>query len=184
MSGSQRELIAARIKGLREASELTPAAVAQATDISVEQYTQYETGERDVPMSYLPILAAFYKMEVTPLLTGGDAHAKVFHVTRKGTGATIARRNMYNYEALGAGFAGKALDAFIVTVEPSLKQLHLNTHQGQEFNYVLAGTLQIMIGNNKMVLEAGDSIHFKATEPHGMLALGGQPAKFLAIITL
>ena len=48
---------------------------------------------------------------------------------------------------------------------------------------LLEGRLQMQIGKNTMVMECGDSVYFEAMQPHGMLALDGKPAKFLAIIT-
>ncbi len=180
---NQRREIAVRIKGLRDAAELTRAAVAEATGIEVEAYTRYEAGAMDAPMSYLSVLAAFYKVDVTAILTGGDAHARVFHVTRSGSGPVVQRRHVYHYEALGAQFTGKVMEPFIVTVEPSLKELHLNTHRGQEFNYVLSGTLRLTVGENTVVLSPGDSIYFDAATPHGMQSEGPGPATFLAVIT-
>lgn len=180
---NQRQSIAERTKGLRDAADLTRAVVAAETGVTVETYTQYETGATDVPMSYLSALASFYNVDITAILTGGNAHAKVFHVTRKGTGPVVARRHVYHYEALGALFASKEMEPFVVTVEPSLKDLHLNTHPGQEFNYVLSGTLKVTVGASAVVLMAGDSIYFAATTPHGMQAEGDGPATFLAVIT-
>ncbi|MDR2849391.1 MAG: XRE family transcriptional regulator [Verrucomicrobiota bacterium] len=180
---NQRLAIAERIKGLRDASDLAPGAVAEATGVAAEEYARYEAGEADAPMSFLSVLAAFYKVDVTAVLTGGDAHATAFHVTRRGTGPVIERRHVYHYEALGALFAGKVMEPFIVTVEPALKEKHLNTHPGQEFNYVLAGTLLLTVGENTLTLEPGDSIYFNAAVPHGMRAGGAAPATFLAVIT-
>lgn len=180
---NQRCAIAERIKGLRDASELTRAAVAEATGIEAETYTRYEAGAVDTPMSYLSVLASFYKVDVTAILTGGDAHARVFHVTRKGGGPVVERRHVYHYEALGALFTGKEMEPFIVTVEPSVNDVHLNTHHGQEFNYVLSGILRLTVGDNTMVLSPGDSIYFNAATPHGMQAQGPGAATFLAVIT-
>ena len=58
----------------------------------------------------------------------------------------------------------------------------MNSHSGQEFNMVLEGTLQLTIGTKSLTLNEGDSIYFDATQPHGMLAVGDKPVKFLAII--
>lgn len=179
-----RAIIAQRIAGLRDAAGLEASTVAAATNITTAEYLKMESGSADISMSFLTLLAAYYKVDTTVLLTGGDAHARTFHVTRKGTGPVVARRSMYHYEALGTGLAGKEFESFIVTVEPSLKETYLNTHPGQEFNYVLSGTLQITIGNNTVTLTAGDSIHFRAEVPHGMRVKGDTPATFLAIITV
>ena len=73
---------------------------------------------------------------------------------------------------------------FIVTVEPSAdKPATMNTHDGQEFNYVLEGQMEITVGNSKTVLNPGDSIMFDAQRPHGMKALGDKAVKFIAIIS-
>lgn len=180
---NQRLAIAERVKGLRDASEITQAEAAGNTGVPVETYRKYESGEEDVPMSYIATLAAFYKVDPTAILTGSDAHAKAFHLTRRGTGPVVERRNVYHYEALGARFSGRMMDPFIVKVEPSLKDLHLNTHPGQEFNYVLSGHLRLTIDGNTMVLNPGDSIYFNALRPHGMQTDDDRPATFLAIIT-
>lgn len=180
---NQRRPIAVRVKGLRDASDLTVDEVAAKTGVPVETYIRYETGEQDVPLSYVSALAACYKVDVTALLTGGDAHAKVFHVTRKGTGPVVERSHVYHYEGLGALFAGKVMDPYVVTVEPTLRELHLNSHPGQEFNYVLAGLLRLTVGDNTLVLTPGDSVYFDSATPHGMQAEGAAPATFLAVIT-
>lgn len=180
---SGRREIAERIKGLRDASGQTRAAVAQATGVAVETYTQYEAGLTDIPMSFLVGLAAHYRVEPASILTGGDVHAKVFHVTRRGMGPVVERRHVYHYEALGAQFAGKKMEPFIVTVEPALKTLHLNTHPGQEFNYVLSGMLRVTVGASTVILSPGDSIYFDASTPHGMQAEGATAASFLVVIT-
>ncbi len=59
MTNNQRQLIAERIKGLRDASDLTPEAVASETGVTVDAYLSYEAGEADVSVSYLSVLAAF-----------------------------------------------------------------------------------------------------------------------------
>ena len=181
--GNQRRAIAVRVKGLRDASELTAAEAAAKTGVPVETYLRYEAGEEDVPLSYVSVLAACYQVEVTAILTGGDEHAKVFHVTRRGTGPVVERRQVYHYEGLGALFAGKRMDPYVVTVGPASGELHLNSHPGQEFNYVLAGRLHLTVGDNTLVLAPGDSVYFDSTTPHGMRAEGAAPATFLAVIT-
>ena len=45
---------------------------------------------------------------------------------------------------------------------------------------VLEGKMELYIGGKTMVLEEGDSIYFDSMKPHGMLAVGDKPVKFLA----
>jgi quercetin dioxygenase-like cupin family protein len=58
----------------------------------------------------------------------------------------------------------------------------LNAHPGQEFEYLLEGSLRVVVDRHEVVLAAGDSIYFDSGHPHGIQALGGAPAKFVAVI--
>ena len=181
---TQQSTLASRIKALREAMSYSIEDVAAKTGIAANVYVQYESCEQEIPVGHLTQLASFYHVDVTSILTGGDAHAHVFKLTRHNQGPTLDRRKAYHYENLGAGFAGKTMEPFLVTVAPQTDAVvPLNCHPGQEFNYLLEGRLQMQIGKNTMVMECGDSVYFEAMQPHGMLALDGKPAKFLAIIT-
>ena len=54
--------------------------------------------------------------------------------------------------------------------------------KGQEFNYILEGSLKVVIDKHELILEEGDSLYFDSGQNHAMKALNGKPAKFLAII--
>lgn len=180
---NQRQELAIRIKGLREAYGLKPEAVAEKTGLSTQEYLAYEDGEKDVPMGYISRLASYHHVDPTALLTGGNAHAKVFHLTRKGTGPVVERRAEYHYEALAAQFIGRAMEPFIVSVEPKPGDpIHLNSHPGQEFDLVLSGRLMLSIDGHELELGEGDSVYFDSGKSHGMAALDGKSATFLAII--
>ena len=71
-----------------------------------------------------------------------------------------------------------------MTVEPKPENepIHYNSHEGQEFNVVIQGRMQLNIGSKELILEPGDSIYFNSLLPHGMKALDGKTVKFLAII--
>ena len=174
--------IALRLRGMREAAELTAKAVADATGVTEAQYADYEAGRVDAPMSYLAQLAKLYRVNTTVFLTGSDARASLYHVTRAGQGPVIERRKAYHYEAIGAGFDGKKMEPFMVRVEPCDKPLKENTHPGQELNIVMQGRMLIRVAGHDVELATGDSIYFDATQPHGMKALDNQPAQFLAVI--
>lgn len=44
-----KEEIASRVKDMREVCEISIQDMAQKLDVPVETYTQYETGEVDIP---------------------------------------------------------------------------------------------------------------------------------------
>lgn len=174
--------IAERLRGLRDSIDLSTAEMAEKTGIEVGTYESYETGEVDIPMNYICQIAQIFKVDTSVLISGDEAHAQSYFVTRKGRGISVERSKAYKYRDLAGGFKNAKATPFLVTVEPNDNPIHLNTHPGQEFNLIEKGTLLLEIDGKEIVLEEGDSIYFDATKPHGMKALNNEKARFLAII--
>ncbi len=180
----QLKQIGERLKGLRESLELSVEEVAKASNISVEEYEEYEAGKHDISVSALNHIAQAFDIGLSVLMFGEEPKMNAYFVTRKGKGLAVERVKAYQYQSLGAGFIDKKAQPFIVTVEPKTDQtpIYLNTHEGQEFNMVLEGRLQLRISGKDLILEEGDSIYFDSSKPHGMMALDNKPVKFLAVI--
>jgi mannose-6-phosphate isomerase-like protein (cupin superfamily) len=47
---------------------------------------------------------------------------------------------------------------------------------------MIEGSMKVVIDGKELILEEGDSLYFDSSKPHGMQALNGKNAKFLAII--
>ncbi|MDY0387484.1 MAG: cupin domain-containing protein [Methanolobus sp.] len=176
--------IAARVKELRDILDISVGEMAEKLTIPVETYVRYENAEEDIPASILFEIAQNLDIDLSVLLTGDDPRMHVFSVTRKDKGVSVERRKDYKYQSIAANFSHKKAEPFIVKVDPKPEgaAISTNSHPGQEFNYVLEGTLKVNIHHNEIILEEGDSIFFDSNYAHGMQAIGGKPAKFLAVI--
>lgn len=183
MSEQIRE-IAARIKDLREISGISIEILAKELDIDIDTYLKYESGLIDIPVSFLYNLANKFNVELTAILSGDGPKLHTYSIVRKGKGKAVQRTQKYKYQSLAYNFANKKAEPFHVTVEPEDEGIpvHYNSHPGHEFNYVLEGTLKVVINGYEVVLNEGDSLYFDASISHGMKALNGKAAKFLAII--
>jgi quercetin dioxygenase-like cupin family protein len=176
--------IAARLKGLREALNLTAQEVANDCHLEAQIYLEYEGGATEIPLGVLHTIAHTYDVELTALLTGEEPHMHSYSLTRKMQGEVVERSSEYKYHALAKGFINRQADPFVVTVEPkaSGEVVFLNSHKGQEFNFILKGRLKFLLNGKEMILEEGDSIYFDCNLPHGMQALDNKECQFLAII--
>ena len=176
--------IAARIKDLREIEGISAETLSKELGVSLETYKEYESGMVDIPIGFLFEAARRYSVELTAILTGEDPKLHTYCLVKKDKGMKVDRRNPYKYHNLAFNFAGKKAEPFLVTVEPDEEgsPVHYNSHPGQEFNYVIEGTLSIYIDGHHVILNEGDSLYFDSGINHGMKALNGQNAKFLAII--
>jgi len=180
----QIQEIAQRLRGLRDAMDISAAELAEACHISEAEYLSYESGNEDISVSALQNIAKHCNVELTELLFGESPNMTSYFLTRAGLGTAMERSKAYKYQSLAAGFVKRKADPFIVTVEPKPEgtPMHLNTHDGQEFNYILEGSLLLSIHGKELTLNEGDSIYFDSSKEHGMKALNGKSVKFLAVI--
>lgn len=180
----QRIDIATRLKELREIEGKSAEELAEALRVPLADYQAYEAGAADIPASALHDAARLLKIDLTELLTGEAPRMKWFSVTRKGGGVTVERRKDYQYRNLAANFAGRRADVFEVTVPADAGEsgAHANSHPGQEFDFMLEGRMLVRIHGNELTLETGDCVYFDSNQGHSMQALGGKPARFLAVI--
>lgn len=179
---AQMQQIADRLKGLRESLDLSIAAMAREINRDEKEIERYESGDSDIPMSYLFDIAQRFNIGTSTLLSGEEPRMSSYFLTRHGQGTSIERTKAYKYQALASGYKHPKAEPFEVTVEPNEKSIFLNSHEGQEFNYVLEGKLLFKIKEKELILNPGDSIFFDSSCPHGMKALENKPVKFLAII--
>jgi transcriptional regulator with XRE-family HTH domain len=176
--------IAQRVLELRKLSDVNSEEMASSLKIPYETYISYEEGKNDIPASVLYEIAQKLEVDMGLLLTGEETRMHIFTVTRKDKGVRVERRKQYKYENLAEKFIHKKAEPFIVTVKPKTDagKPHTNSHPGQEFNYLIMGSLKMYIHDNEIILEEGDSIFFDSSYEHAMEALNGKKAKFLAII--
>ena len=176
--------IAARVRVLREIEEISAEALAKELGFDTTEYKSWEAGEKDFPVGSLVEIASRYKVDLSELISGASSKLKTFCVTRAGQVPEVSRRPMYGYWNLAYNFHRKKAEPFLVEASPETesKPISLNTHPGQEFDYVLEGRLLISISGHEIELNSGDCVYYDSNEPHGMKALGGKTARFLAFV--
>ena len=178
--------VASRIREMRDICGFTETEMAEKTDVSVEQYRLYESGQMDMPFSFIHKCAQEFDLELTDLLEGHSSNLTSYTVTRKGQGQQTAKEDGIDIANLAPKFRGKIAEPYWVRYEydPTRqnKPMHLATHSGQEFDLVISGKLKVQIGNHTEILEEGDSIYYNSSTPHGMMAVDGQDCVFCAVV--
>lgn len=175
--------VAERLKGLREIMDVSVEEAAKVCNISIEEYKKFETGTVDIPVGVLQSMSKAYGIDLGTLISGNEPHMHSYCLTKKDKGLSVDRRSDYDYQALCTGFQNRKADPFIVQITPErTREIHFNSHPGHEFEYMIEGSMKLVVDGKEMILEQGDSIYFDATKKHGMQALNGKKAKFLAII--
>ncbi len=176
--------VADRIRELREIFGASIPELAREFKVPEEDYRMYESGKVDIPVGILYQIAHRFKTELTTLLTGEEPRLHTYALTRSGAGVSVDRRQDYRYQSLAYNFIHKNAEPFLVfvDVEPAGAPEHFNSHPGQEFHYVLEGTLHVQLNRHELVLEPGDSLYFDSSVPHSLRALNDRPVKLIAVI--
>ena len=175
--------IALRLKELRESCGTTVEELAEQLAIPVETYVSYEDSGLDIPISVLYKVVNIFKVDLTELLVGSAPKLDTYCVVRAGEGLGIDRYPGYKFQSVAFNFLNRKMEPLIVDVEYEGDNAHsgLVTHSGQEYNYVLEGSIKITLGKREVILNAGDSCYFDPMIPHGQKAVG-KSARFLTVI--
>ncbi len=178
--------VAARIKEMREIDGISTEEMAKKTEVSEEEYKEYESGRRDFPFSFLHKCSLVFNIGITDILEGQSARLSSYTVTRKGEGQETAKEDGIEIKSLAPLFNKKLAEPYWVKYDYDEKlqnkPIHLSTHSGQEFDLVLSGRLKVQIGEHVEYLEEGDSIYYNSSTPHGMIAVGGKECLFVAVV--
>ena len=177
MTGSNTKEIAERLKGLREMMEISSAEMAEVAGVDEKTYLEYEKGNKDFSVTFLYNCAGRFGVDVTALLTGHTPTLSSYSIVRAGEGILTERRHMFTYQHLAQNFRGRTAEPFYVTAPyvkgAEDKPIPLSAHKGQEMDY-MAGNID--------TLSEGDTIYYDSGQPHGMIAVGGEPCTFLAVV--
>ena len=180
---SDRIEISSRISELRESAGASAAEAAQRLGLGLPEYSDYESGLLDVPISVLYGIAGIFGVDMTDLMTGKSPNLHRYSVVRDGEGPEIERFPGYRFQSLAFDFQNRLFEPLLVTLDPARNHsIGLVKHGGQEFNLVLSGRVRVVLGGKAVDLGKGDSVFFDPAIPHGQLALDEAPAVFLTVI--
>jgi len=152
-----------KVRKLREANGWSIETMAQKTDRSPEFLEQLENDEISPSVSFLLRLARALNVDPGSFLNSGEKAAIHDRRARE----FIKRTGNYSYQTLTPGAENEHLRAFMITIEPG--QAHKPVaykHEGEEFIYVISGSLELKLDNKTHNLKPGESIRFNSETPH------------------
>ena len=178
--------VAERIKALREMCDISVEEMAEVVGKTPEEYKVYETGEMDFSFTFLYKIAERCGVDMVELLTGGKPHLGECTFVKNGRGLPMKRRLGFEYQHLGYTMKDRLSETFVV-IAPYIEgdndeNVHLSQHEGNEFDYVLEGTMRFVHAGHYYDLEPGDSVYYNSGMPHGMYATSKNGCRFIASV--
>ncbi|MDO8301007.1 MAG: XRE family transcriptional regulator [Lacisediminimonas sp.] len=177
--------LGARVRHARLLHGLTLKAVAQRAQCSESAVSKVERNLAAPSLSMLHRLALALHTNISSLTAEGPPdNGPVLRAGQRPVQA-VARRAAHgiNLEKLTVNMGGGLLQAHIHIVEPGAGSEGQIEHMGEEIGYVLTGSLLLTLGEERYVLEAGDSFHFASQTPHGYRNVGANTARIVWVNT-
>jgi transcriptional regulator with XRE-family HTH domain len=173
--------VGALIRARRRQQHMTLEALGKAAEVSVGYLSQVERDHATPSLGTLAGIARALGVGIDYFVSAPTAQTAL---TRAG------ERNRFSvdgssiiYERLGTEFPGNQLSSFIMTVPPGYRSETV-AHEGEEILYVLEGSITQRLDGEEMVMNAGDSLHFRGNRPHSWSNHTDQPARLLWTGTL
>jgi len=160
-------IIGHRLRQAREERGLTLDQLSALSGLSKPHLSRLETGERQPSIAALLELVGVLGIQVSTLF-GEDAVSAPLALHTPDT----ARHDAGGLEiAPCSGYSdSRVLEALRITVNPGRPPAPAVRHGGEEWLYVLGGTLELEYDGQLYQIEPGTSAHFDANRPHRMTA--------------
>jgi transcriptional regulator with XRE-family HTH domain len=162
--------IGERLRSARDHAGLTLEQLADATGLSKAHLSRLESSDRQPSIAALLDLSAALGVSVNVLL--GE--------NRDGAPLAISTGTESRHQANGlaistrSGFPGSsAIEALSISIDPDRPTSPPARHRGEEWLYVVSGTLLLDYDGVEYTLDPGQCVHFDADGPHRLTAVGG-----------
>ena len=172
-----------KIKTIRRSKELTIDDLAKETGLSKSFLCNIENGNTSPSLASLEKIAATLRMPLTFFFLTDDIVPRVVKPEQRSR--TIFGSDGRTVEFVSARPGGE-IEMFILDIpvrQSDQADAACHTHKGEECHLVLNGKLEAYYGNERLMVEAGDSFHWDGTVPHKVENIGDVPARLVVSLT-
>ena len=167
--------VRARLRQQRTGQGLTLQQVADRAHLDVSTLSRIETGKRRLALDHLPGLASALGVSTDELL--GAARVEDPRVS----GDPIERDRLTMWPLSRRGPV-TGLHAWKVRIHPERDTPPdpLPVHDGHDWLYVLSGRMRLVLGDDDLVIEPGETVEFLTRTPHWFGTVAG-PVELIAL---
>lgn len=174
------------LRQLRFDRKLSLTDVSTLTGISKSTLSRVESDQLSLTYDKLLQLCRGLQIDLANLLdprrgTTRELGRRAFTLDGYGRAVTVG---LHAYSYLCTELAGKKMTPMsgVIQSRTLAESNGLLKHDGEEFTYVLEGTLELHTEfYEPLVLQAGGSVYFDSTMGHAYLSIGDTPLKILCV---
>jgi transcriptional regulator with XRE-family HTH domain len=173
--------VGGRLRELRNERGLSMRALSERSGLNVNTFSLIENGKTSPSVSTLQQIAAALEVPITAFFETNVPQNSIAHiVARNRPRLAFAHGTL---EDLGAGLTSRAVEPFVVTLEPQASSGdNPIVHTGFEFVFCLQGRMTYQIEDHSYGLEPGDSLLFESYLPHRWQNDEAEPAQAILVL--
>ncbi len=179
-TGAEMARLGARLRDLRTARGWTQEELARRAHLSKSYLSRIEDGDRQPSLASLLSLAQAFETPLASLFAGQAANETNCVMLRAGSLPASVGNGLRCTPLSAAGHAA-GMQPIRVTVPAGREDGELYRHDGEEWLFVLSGTLRLALAEESYTLYPGDTAHFDARVPHRLSALNGADADLILV---
>ena len=170
-----------RLRELRAEHALSIRALAEKSGLAINTLSLIENSKTSPSVSTLQQIAAALNVHITAFFETNTPPNSISYVkANQRHSAAFAHGTL---EDLGAGLTSRAVEPFLVTLEPSTGSgANPIVHTGHEFVFCLTGRIVYTIEDRTFLLEPGDSLLFESHLPHRWQNVDAGPSQTLLVL--
>lgn len=161
LSNDNSNAIGPQLRKLRARRQLSLAQVAESVGVSVGFLSALERSQMSGSIGTLRKLARFYKANILDFFDAREIGSRLVRPPERKILEAVSGVRM---ELLAWGNA--VMEPHLFRIAPDAGSGEAYTHEGEEFIYVLSGTLEITVDGQQYSLKPGDSFYFESATPH------------------
>lgn len=167
------------IKSLRIDQRLTLKEVSERTGLSISFLSQVERSKSSITLQSLSKISEALGVSRSYFFSEPTKSSSI--VRQKNENELHFRKSTFVYQGLAGDIPDPIFEPMLVVLLPRQEKVATSTHMGQEFVYVLIGSLTVIIGEEQTVLHEGDSFHIDSSTPHTWFNDSTEPVKLLYV---
>lgn len=172
--------IGAKVKALRLASDLTQEELADRAELTKGFISQLENDQTSISVDSLADILSALGVSMTEFFSDATEQRAVFspgdRVEVTGMGATM-------FEILVPSSTNNIMDPLLVELKPGERLEKMKPGPGEQFGYVLKGTISLRLEQHRYDIPRGHCFYFESDRSSQIANRGKSIAQLLWVVT-
>jgi transcriptional regulator with XRE-family HTH domain len=168
------------VRNLRKKQNRTIQEISDKCSLSKSMISKIETNKVFPSVATLVKIADALGTNVSALLEQNDNFKSTLIPARKSVENTTLTERGYHIFPFASECHNKKMQPFLFIARKGEVKEHQLTHVGEEFIYVIEGSMKFQVGDVEYHMNEGDALYFNALEKHQVIPVS-ETVKYLDI---